>query len=132
MYNIGIDLGGTNIAAGIVNENYEIIKKEKHAFDHCSFALYLLPEKGIVRDLGNVMDFKNEHCDEFRVYVKPGVSTTMEPWVLRVYAHFDTREEADAYTENIYNNLYIPGLDGKNLAMSNKLVVYGGKRWPEL
>lgn len=114
------------------DENYEIIKKEKHAFDHCSFALYLLPEKGIVRDLGNVMDFKNEHCDEFRVYVKPGVSTTMEPWVLRVYAHFDTREEADAYTENIYNNLYIPGLDGKNLAMSNKLVVYGGKRWPEL
>ncbi|MBQ4066474.1 MAG: ROK family protein, partial [Clostridia bacterium] len=27
MYNIGIDLGGTNIAAGIVNESYEIIKK---------------------------------------------------------------------------------------------------------
>jgi len=28
MYNIGIDLGGTNIAAGIVNENYEIVKKD--------------------------------------------------------------------------------------------------------
>ncbi len=28
MYYIGIDLGGTNIAAGIVNENYEIICKE--------------------------------------------------------------------------------------------------------
>ncbi len=27
MYYIGIDLGGTNIAAGIVNENWEIIKK---------------------------------------------------------------------------------------------------------
>ncbi len=27
MYNIGIDLGGTNIAAGIVNENYEIVAK---------------------------------------------------------------------------------------------------------
>ena len=27
MYNIGIDLGGTNIAAGLVNENCEIIKK---------------------------------------------------------------------------------------------------------
>lgn len=27
MYNIGIDLGGTNIAAGIVDENYNIIKK---------------------------------------------------------------------------------------------------------
>ena len=28
MYRIGIDLGGTNIAAGLVNENYEIIAKE--------------------------------------------------------------------------------------------------------
>ncbi len=27
MYNIGIDLGGTNIAAGIVDENYKIIRK---------------------------------------------------------------------------------------------------------
>ena len=26
MYRIGIDLGGTNIAAGIVNENFEIIR----------------------------------------------------------------------------------------------------------
>ena len=28
MYYLGIDLGGTNIAAGIVNDNYEIIKKK--------------------------------------------------------------------------------------------------------
>ena len=27
MYRIGVDLGGTNIAAGLVNENYEILKK---------------------------------------------------------------------------------------------------------
>ena len=27
MYNIGIDLGGTNIKVGIVNENYEIISR---------------------------------------------------------------------------------------------------------
>ena len=27
MYTIGIDLGGTNIAAGIVDENYNIVKK---------------------------------------------------------------------------------------------------------
>lgn len=27
MYRIGIDLGGTNIAAGIVNENFEIVRK---------------------------------------------------------------------------------------------------------
>jgi len=29
MYYIGIDLGGTNIAAGIVDENYKIVKKDK-------------------------------------------------------------------------------------------------------
>ena len=28
MYYLGIDLGGTNIAAGVVNDNYEIIKKK--------------------------------------------------------------------------------------------------------
>ena len=28
MYYLGIDLGGTNIAAGIVDENYKIIKKK--------------------------------------------------------------------------------------------------------
>ena len=28
MYRIGIDLGGTNIAAGIINENFEILSKE--------------------------------------------------------------------------------------------------------
>ena len=27
MYSIGVDLGGTNIAVGIVDENYRIIKK---------------------------------------------------------------------------------------------------------
>ena len=27
MYRIGIDLGGTNIAVGLVNENHEIITK---------------------------------------------------------------------------------------------------------
>ena len=28
MYRIGIDLGGTNIAAGLVNEKYEIVRKD--------------------------------------------------------------------------------------------------------
>ena len=28
MYRIGIDLGGTNIAAGLVNENYQIVRKD--------------------------------------------------------------------------------------------------------
>ena len=28
MYSIGVDLGGTNIAVGIVDENYKIVKKD--------------------------------------------------------------------------------------------------------
>ena len=28
MYYIGVDLGGTNIAVGIVDENYQLVKKE--------------------------------------------------------------------------------------------------------
>ena len=28
MYRIGVDLGGTNIAAGLVDENYKIIRKD--------------------------------------------------------------------------------------------------------
>ena len=27
MYRIGVDLGGTNIAVGLVNDKYEIVKK---------------------------------------------------------------------------------------------------------
>lgn len=29
MYRIGIDLGGTNIAAGVVNDSYEIVGRAK-------------------------------------------------------------------------------------------------------
>ena len=29
MYNLGVDLGGTNIAVGVVNENYEIVGRGK-------------------------------------------------------------------------------------------------------
>ena len=78
------------------------------------------------------MEFKNEQCDEYKVYVNPGMSTTMAPWIVSVFAHFDTRKEADEYTRNIYNNLYVPGLDGKNLVMTNKLVVYDGKKWKNM
>ena len=30
MYKIGVDLGGTNIAVGVINENYEIIEDRKY------------------------------------------------------------------------------------------------------
>ena len=32
MYRIGVDLGGTNIAVGLVDENYNIIKKASSSY----------------------------------------------------------------------------------------------------
>ena len=45
MYRIGIDLGGTNIAAGLVNEKFEIIAKESTP------TLVGRPNLEIVRDI---------------------------------------------------------------------------------
>ena len=112
--------------------NNEVLRKTELAFDHCSVALYILPKPGMIRDIGNVMDFKNEHTDFFRSYVKPGVSTQYIPWIVWIYAHFDTREEADIYTRDLYENLFVPDLDGNNLVSSNSLVSYDGKKWKSM
>ena len=40
MYRIGIDLGGTNIAAGIVNENFEIICKASVPTGNSLFVIF--------------------------------------------------------------------------------------------
>jgi glucokinase len=50
MYYLGIDLGGTNIAAGIVDENYKIIKKDK------------TPTKAH-RPIGDIMDDMAALCE---------------------------------------------------------------------
>lgn len=105
-------------------ENNSILKNENKYSDHCSVAFYILPKKGIVKNIGNVMDFKTSNCDEFRVYVKPGFSTTMEPWIVRIYAHFNTREDADRYSKNLYEKLYVPDLNNNNLVSTNSLAVY--------
>jgi len=66
MYRIGVDLGGTNIAVGLVNENYEIeVKKstptlsqrraEEIALDICSLCQKVCEEKGIdVKEVVNI------------------------------------------------------------------------------
>ena len=60
MYTIGIDVGGTNLKAGLVNETFDIVatKKmplvwespEKFAEDLCGLATGLVEESGISRD----------------------------------------------------------------------------------
>ena len=47
MYNIGIDLGGTNIAVGVVNDNYEII-----GFSKCKTAAPR-PAEEIIKDMAD-------------------------------------------------------------------------------
>ena len=55
MYRIGIDLGGTNIAAGLVNENYEIIAKDSTP------TLVGRPSEEIVADIAALC---KKLCDE--------------------------------------------------------------------
>ncbi len=61
MYSIGVDLGGTNIAAGLVTEDYKIVLKKSVltkadreaddiAKDIASLCLSLIAEKGISKD----------------------------------------------------------------------------------
>ncbi|MCL2516961.1 MAG: ROK family protein [Oscillospiraceae bacterium] len=56
MYYIGIDLGGTNIAAGIVDENYKIIKKGSTP------TLGNRDPKEIIRDMGALCARLVEEC----------------------------------------------------------------------
>ena len=59
MYRIGIDLGGTNIAVGVVNENYEIVAH------HSVPTGASRPAENVIRDMGNAVE---------AVLVKAGVS----------------------------------------------------------
>lgn len=58
MYRIGIDLGGTNIAAGLVNEKFEIIAKESTP------TLVGRPNLEIVRDIAALA---NKLCADARI-----------------------------------------------------------------
>ena len=59
MYRIGIDLGGTNIAVGVVNENYEIVAH------HSVPTRASRPAEEVIRDMGDAVE---------AVLVKAGVS----------------------------------------------------------
>ena len=59
MYRIGIDLGGTNIAVGVVNENYEIVAH------HSVPTGASRPAEDVIRDMGDAVE---------AVLVKAGVS----------------------------------------------------------
>lgn len=106
-------------------ENINELNNYEREIDHCSLVVYIKAKKGVVRDLGNIEDFIHDsHIDKAVVYAYPGVSTTSLPVLMCVYAHFDNRKEADEFTANIYDKLYIPGLDGENLAVKNYLPKY--------
>lgn len=122
----GIDLNELLINMIYFPENNtEILKNVRNNFNHYSVALYLKAKKGIVRDLGNVSKFnKGSHINEFKVFAEIGKSTSTIPWIARIYAHFNSKVEADMFTQKIYDELYIPNLDGENLVATNEIVEY--------
>ncbi|MBR2025263.1 MAG: ROK family protein, partial [Clostridia bacterium] len=56
MYYLGIDLGGTNIAVGVVDENYKIIKKKSTP------TLANRDGKLIIKDMANLCKAVVEEC----------------------------------------------------------------------
>ena len=60
MYRIGIDLGGTNIAAGIVNENFEIVVQDSTP---------TLPERPSVAIVDDIAMLCNKLCEKLGVTV---------------------------------------------------------------
>lgn len=107
-------------------DNNKILKNVEKNKDHCSIAIYIKSKKGIVRDYGNLHQFRqiNRKIDDFHIFAKPGQSTEYIPWIVRIYAHFDTRSEADSYTKELYENLFVPNLDGENLVAPNNITIY--------
>lgn len=123
-------INGINLNELLINmlyfesDNQEILKKTNNNLNHCSVALYLKAKKGVVRDVGNAENFITDNVDGFTLYATPGQSTSFIPWIVRIYAHFETREAADQYCQNIYENLFVPGLEGENLVAENELTIY--------
>lgn len=106
-------------------KNWGELKHYEKGNDHCSFDLHITPLAGVVRDLGNIGDFvNNPHVIESTIYAYPGVSTKLIPYIIRLYCRFETREEADAFTDDVYGNIFVPGLDGQNLCRSFERPVY--------
>ena len=105
--------------------NEEEIKKYEAPDKHYSAVIYVKSKPGIVRDLGNAKRLL-EHKNVYRatVYAYPGVDTSKIPLLAAIYARFDTRQEADTFTLKIYDEFYVPDLNGENLSVINKLPIY--------
>ena len=76
MYRIGIDLGGTNIAAGVVNDAFEIVGRAK-----CKTAMPR-PAGEIIRDMAKVARMAVENAGlalEDIAYVGVGSPGTCNP-----------------------------------------------------
>lgn len=101
------------------------IKNYECPTNHYSMVVYVKARKGIVRDLGNAKLFtSSENIHHASIYAYPGVDTAKIPALAAIYARFSSREEADTFTRNLYEDFYIPDLNGENLAVVNKLPVY--------
>lgn len=105
--------------------NEEEINNYECPTTHYSVVIYIKAKPGIVRDLGNARLFTtSENIHRASIYAYPGVDTAKIPVLATIYARFSSRKEADIFTQKVYDDFYVPGLNGENLAVVNKLPVY--------
>ena len=138
MYRLGIDLGGTNIVAGVVNDNYEIGAKaqcktavprpEAEICDSMAeVALAAIAEAGITLDdieVGDVLSVMESH---------DGKKLTIEVCSEKVEGKIISYDEDSYEVEDAYGNLYelevsenyIDALN-RNLSVATELKLGGG------
>ena len=106
MYRIGIDLGGTNIAAGLVNESYEIVRKKSVPTGAER------PGEMIVADMAELCrDLCAEHGITLADVVAIGIAS---PGVA------NTNTGIVEYTNNLhFENFPIASILGENLGFKN-------------
>lgn len=124
-------INGVNVNTLLLNmafdreANEAELQKYERPTNHYSVLIYITAKPGIVRDLGNAESFTSgDHIHRASIYAYPGVDTTKIPVLATIYARFSSRQEADLFAQKIYDDFYIPDLNGENLADVNKLPEY--------
>ncbi len=125
---ISNDIDRNELLANLVfnpDMNDAILRRFNEYNGRYAFGLFIKGKPGIVRDCGNYLDFITEECvKDVTLYARERTSTTTMPWLIKILGCCDSQEDADKYTEKVYQNLFIPGINGENLVTDNSIINY--------